>query len=95
MPSGLSSTIAMNIKPYQSGQVEVSAPSASRATKNTAAPISGPQKLTRPPPISVIITTKPDACRLITSGNAPSCASANSAPARPDSPAETTNASHL
>ena len=25
-----------------------------------SAPITGPQKLTRPPPISTIITTKPD-----------------------------------
>ena len=33
-----------------------------------AAPISGPQKLTRPPPISTIITTKPELCRLITLG---------------------------
>ena len=33
-----------------------------------AAPITGPQKLTRPPPISTIITTKPESCRLITFG---------------------------
>jgi hypothetical protein len=91
----LSSTIAMNMSPYHSGHVDVSAPSASRATKNRAAPISGPQKLTSPPPINVIMTTKPDEFRLITSGNAPSCDSAKSAPARPDRPAESTNTSHL
>jgi hypothetical protein len=35
---------------------------------NTSAPITGPQKLTKPPPISTIITTKPELCRLITLG---------------------------
>ncbi len=87
--------MAMNIRPYHSDQVEVSAPSASRAMKKIAAPINGPQKLTKPPPIRVIITTKPDELRLMTSGNAPSCASANNAPASPESPADRTKTSHL
>jgi hypothetical protein len=55
-------------RPYQSSQVSVVAPSTSRARMKKTAPISGPQKLTRPPPISTIMTTKPDECRLITFG---------------------------
>jgi hypothetical protein len=61
----------------------VVAPSTSRARMKKAAPITGPQKLTRPPPISTIMTTKPDECRLITFGYADCCAIANSAPERP------------
>ena len=68
MPSGLNSTIATNSRPYQSSQVSVVAPSTSRARMKNTAPISGPQKLTRPPPISTIMTTKPEECRLITFG---------------------------
>ena len=68
MPSGCHSTITMNSRPYQSSQVSVYAPSTSRARMKNSAPIAGPQKLTRPPPISTIMTTKPDECRLITFG---------------------------
>ena len=68
MPSGLNSTIAMNSSPYHSSQASVYAPSRSRARMKNAAPITGPQKLTSPPPISTIITTKPELCRLITFG---------------------------
>jgi hypothetical protein len=35
----------------------VSAPITSRAIRNTNTPTTGPQKLTSPPPTSVIITT--------------------------------------
>ena len=62
--------------------------------KNSA-PITGPQKLTRPPPISTIMTTKPEECRLITFGYADCCAIANSAPASPATADEIVNASHL
>ena len=68
MPSGCHSTMTTNSSPYQSSQVSVAAPSTSRARMKKSAPIAGPQKLTRPPPISTIMTTKPDACRLITFG---------------------------
>ena len=60
-----------------------------------AAPIKGPQKLTSPPPINTIITTKPELLRLITFGYAEFCAIANSAPARPATAVESVNASHL
>jgi len=95
MPSGCQSTITTNSSPYQSSQVSVAAPSTSRARMKNSAPIAGPQKLTRPPPIRTIITTKPDACRLMTLGYADCCASANIAPARPAKAEEIVIASHL
>ena len=85
----------MNRRPYQSSHVSVYAPSRSRARMKNSAPSTGPQKLTSPPPISTIITTKPDECRLITLGYADCCASAKSAPAVPATPADSVNASHL
>ena len=60
-----------------------------------AAPMIGPQKLTRPPPTSTIITTKPDWCRLIVFGYADCCAIAKSAPASPAIAAETTKIENL
>ena len=62
--------------------------------KNSA-PIAGPQKLTRPPPIRTIMTTKPDECRLMTLGYADCCASANIAPARPANADAIVITSHL
>ena len=47
----------MNSRPKYSIQALVSAPITSRAIRNRNTPITGPQKLTRPPPTSVIITT--------------------------------------
>ena len=49
--------MAMNSSPKYSIQALVSAPITSRAIRNTNTPTTGPQKLTRPPPTSVIITT--------------------------------------
>ena len=94
-PSGLNSTSAMNTSPYQKSHVSVYAPSRSRARMKNAAPISGPQKLTKPPPTSTIITTRPDWCRLITFGYADCCAIANSAPANPAIDEATTKIENL
>ena len=46
----------MKSKPNHSIQALVSAPITSRAIRNVKTPTTGPQKLTRPPPTSVIIT---------------------------------------
>ncbi len=57
MPSGLNSTSTTKNRPNHSIQPVVMAPITSRATKKAAAPITGPQNETRPPPTKVIITT--------------------------------------